>query len=637
MSHSRWRAAAKALTTALITASSAVLVAAAPAIPASALAQTPAAVTVPAAPAQATGTTGRGVSPAGEEVASDVSLRYGRSGSSWRTEISRPGSRYVKVHFSSLVLLPGDYVTVAGADGRERHTYFGDPTTGRNTGGSGHTTHGRAGFAALSVDGDTAVITLHATGAGPRDAARLARQGFGARVDRYYRGYTADEAAALAPQAFSVCGTDARRDVVCYRDSHPTEYARSRAVARQLLDGVGHCTAWRVGNTNRMLTNNHCMESAADLAASEFQFDYDCATCGGNNPGAGTKVGGGQFLKTSGLNALDYTLFTVSDFAAVQQFGTLYLDPRPPVAGERIYIPGHGDTRPKRLSLFEETQGGATCKIDVVSSGVNTGYRCDTSGGNSGSPVLAASSHRVIALHHLGGCPNWGTRITEVYNEISSMIDNTPPTGGDDFSVGVSPSGGTVPAGGGSATATVSTTVTGGNAQQVNFSATGLPAGATASFAPPSTQSGGSSTLTLTTTAQTPAGAHQITVVAAGSAVTRNTVFTLTVGTTGGGCAGFETTKTGTLASGASGYQPDGGYFQTTVSGAHQACLDGPDGTDYDLYLQRWNGSSWATVAQSAGSGPDEQLSHTGAAGYYRYRVHAYSGSGGYTLGYNAP
>ncbi|MEU7004419.1 serine protease [Nonomuraea sp. NPDC046570] len=575
------------------------------------------------------------VTPAGEQQAADLTLRYGAAGRQWSTEIRRPGSSYVKVHFAALKLAPGDYVTVAAPDRREIHTYYGDPTLGANTRGSGHTIHGTQGFAALSIDGDTAVITLHATG--PRSASRLTRQGYGAVIDRYYRGFTSDEAAARTPRGFSVCGTDARRDVVCYRDSHPTEYARGNAVARQLLDGLGHCTAWRVGNTNRMLTNNHCMENAADLAASEFQFDYQCATCGGNNPGAGTKVSGAQFLKTSALAALDYTLFSVNNFAAIQQYGTLYLDPRPPVAGERIYIPGHGDTLPKRLSLFEDTQGGATCKIDVVSSGVNTGYRCDTSGGNSGSPVLAASSHKVIALHHLGGCPNWGTRITEVYNEISSMIDNNPPTGGDDFVLAPSPGSATVEPGQSTAS-TVSSTVTSGNTQQVTLTASGLPTGVTASFAPQVIQAGASSTLTLSTTAQTAAGTHTITISGTGASVTRTATFALTVG--GGppqGCSGFETTKTGSLTSGASQYQPDGQYYQTTTTGPHRACLDGPTGTDYDLYLQKWNGSSWAAVAQGATAGPDETLTYTGTAGYYRYRVHAYQGSGAYTLGYDAP
>jgi len=370
------------------------------------------------------------VSAAGEEKAGGATLRYAPTGRSWRVVLSEPGSTYIKVHFASLELAPGDRVTVADPTGREVHTYRGDPTRAAFPGDSPHTVHGKRGFAAMSVDGDTAVVTLHAATDRP-DAAELTRRGFGARIDTYYRGFSQAELAAANPAPLSVCGADARRDVVCYQANHPTEYARSGAVARQLLKGIGHCTAWRVGNTNRMLTNHHCMESAADLRASEFQFDYQCATCGGNNPRPGTKVSGAELIKSSPLSALDYALFSVNDFTSVQRFGTLYLDVREPVAGERIYIPGHGDTRPKRLSLHEERDGGAYCKIDVVSSGVNTGYRCDSSGGNSGSPVLAGSSHKVIALHHLGGCPNWGTRITLVHREIASLIDNrAAPTPG---------------------------------------------------------------------------------------------------------------------------------------------------------------------------------------------------------------
>nr|WP_232327978.1 serine protease [Kibdelosporangium sp. MJ126-NF4]CEL15590.1 Zinc metalloprotease [Kibdelosporangium sp. MJ126-NF4]CTQ98254.1 Zinc metalloprotease [Kibdelosporangium sp. MJ126-NF4] len=355
------------------------------------------------------------VTKAGTAVPVDLSLRYGQS---WRTEIRAPGSTYIKVHFASLNLVDGDYVTVAAPDRREVHTYYGQDSRG-----SDYTTHGGPGFAALSVDGDTAIVTLHATS--PRDGARLTRLGHGVRINQYFRGFDEAESATHNPGTLSVCGTDARRDVACYQTSHPTEYARANAVARQLLNGIGHCTAWRVGNTNRMLTNQHCMENAADLRASEFQFDYQCATCGGNNPRAGTKVSGLELIRISGLNQLDYALFSVNNFDRVQPYGTLYLDAREPVAGERVYIPGHGDIKPKRLSLYEDSQGGATCKIDTVSAGVNTGYRCDTSGGNSGSPVLAGSSHKVIALHHLGGCPNWGTRIKLVHDQIKNDIDNT--------------------------------------------------------------------------------------------------------------------------------------------------------------------------------------------------------------------
>ncbi len=82
-----------------------------------------------------------------------------------------------------------------------------------------------------------------------------------------------------------MCSTDARRDVVCYQSSHPTEYARGNAVARLLISGGGMCTTWRVGNTNRMLTNKHCFSTQAAVSGSEMQFNYQCAPAAARTPG----------------------------------------------------------------------------------------------------------------------------------------------------------------------------------------------------------------------------------------------------------------------------------------------------------------------------------------------------------------
>ena len=42
-------------------------------------------------------------------------------------------------------------------------------------------------------------------------------------------------------------------------------------------------------------------------------------------------------------------------------------------------------------------------------------------------------------------------------------------------------------------------------------------------------------------------------------------------------------------------------------------------------------------VAQGITANPDETVTYNGTAGYYRWRVHAYSGSGSYSLGYSNP
>ncbi|MGV9302886.1 MULTISPECIES: alpha-lytic protease prodomain-containing protein [unclassified Nonomuraea] len=115
----------------------------------------------------------------------------------------------------------------------------------------------------------------------------------------------------------------------------------------------------------------------------------------------------------------------------------------------------------------------------------------------------------------------------------------------------------------------------------------------------------------------------------------------LTLVTGGGnpptGCQNYREVFNGSLTSGQNQYQPNNSSYQSTVSGTHAGCLDGPSGVDFDLYLEKWNGSSWAQVAKSDSANPDESISYNGTAGYYRYRVHAYSGSGSYTLGLNRP
>jgi subtilisin family serine protease len=84
-------------------------------------------------------------------------------------------------------------------------------------------------------------------------------------------------------------------------------------------------------------------------------------------------------------------------------------------------------------------------------------------------------------------------------------------------------------------------------------------------------------------------------------------------------------------------YHPNGTYFYTGNSGTHRGCLDGPSGVDFDLYLWKWNGSSWSTVAQGITSAPDETVTYSGTAGYYVWRVESYSGSGSYNFSLTRP
>ncbi len=171
----------------------------------------------------------------------------------------------------------------------------------------------------------------------------------------------------------------------------------------------------------------------------------------------------------------------------------------------------------------------------------------------------------------------------------------TPP--GNDFSVSLSSSSGSVTAGN-SATATVSTAVAGGSAESVALSASGAPSGVTVSFSPSSVTSGGTSTLTASAGSSAAAGTYSITVTGTASSGSHSATYTLTVGSGGGstctaaqllGNPGFENgstitpwTQTSTL--GESPITSDSG--EAAHTGSWKAWFNGNGSKDTDTVSQ---------------------------------------------------
>jgi hypothetical protein len=138
------------------------------------------------------------------------------------------------------------------------------------------------------------------------------------------------------------------------------------------------------------------------------------------------------------------------------------------------------------------------------------------------------------------GTFNWATQIA------SFVFPSCTPRTDSDFSVAAFPLSG-VGATGGSVTSSVSTGRTAGTAMAITLSASGLPTGVSASFAPPTVIAGpgigSSSTLTLSVAPGTVPGVYPVTVNASGTgtALTHSTTFTLTVPGTTITNGGFET------------------------------------------------------------------------------------------------
>jgi subtilisin family serine protease len=109
----------------------------------------------------------------------------------------------------------------------------------------------------------------------------------------------------------------------------------------------------------------------------------------------------------------------------------------------------------------------------------------------------------------------------------------------------------------------------------------------------------------------------------------------------GGGtapCTGC-TLYTGSLSgTGAAQVQPNGNYYYSSVSGSHRGWLRGPtSGADFDLFLYKWNGSSWVIVARAESATSSEDITYSGTAGYYYWRILSYSGSGAYNFWMSRP
>ena len=320
-----------------------------------------------------------------------------------------PGAEYLKIHVGSLLVLPGDYLTVSNADGTEEHRITG------------------TGWA-MSVSGDTAKVRLHQSTVLSGTVGQLTTV-----IDKVARGFTEPERQTKAQESRdrkrgreeSVCGGNDQRDAVCYKSTDPTIYRKTKAVARLLIRGVELCTAFRVGTSNRLITNHHCVGNAEDAADTEVWFNYQCAECGGYDVFRPTKVWLDQVLATD--KTLDYTLFTVTSFDLVQKFGFLELDLRRPDKGEELYIPQHATGAPGTVAMTSDQDRAGVCAVsdnayDGYASDTDVGYYCDTEGGSSGSPVLSRNTNKVVALHHFGGCPNSGVRMELIYEHLKGLL-----------------------------------------------------------------------------------------------------------------------------------------------------------------------------------------------------------------------
>merc|ERR1719264_339041 len=174
-----------------------------------------------------------------------------------------------------------------------------------------------------------------------------------------------------------------------------------------LYMGCG-CTGWIVTRPTAtkgaiVLTAGHCGKNNPETFA--FGYQLRCGTTRGAPRSKTCK--GKQLAREAGLD--DYTVYELDKSCSYTKgISPFLLDIGEPPRGEGMYLMGHPNRRPKKISFQEVHDKGHHCELRgyFMRSGRSkrATYYCDTQGGNSGSPVISARTGYAFAIHSHGGC-----------------------------------------------------------------------------------------------------------------------------------------------------------------------------------------------------------------------------------------
>jgi hypothetical protein len=185
-------------------------------------------------------------------------------------------------------------------------------------------------------------------------------------------------------------------------------------------------------------------------------------------------------------------------------------------------------------------------KLDLV-----TGYGVNVLLGNGDGtfgniiPILpphsvGATPIPTVGDHYILAADFNGDKKTDIVVDVSSLsagvitLINKAAPATPDFLLTAKPFLPTIVAPGSSASSTISLAVVAGFSDSIALSCTGLPSGATCSFAPSTITGPGTSTLTITTNSSIPVGSYPVIVMATSAALSHSVGVNLTVATSPG-------------------------------------------------------------------------------------------------------
>ncbi|AKJ00337.1 trypsin-like peptidase [Archangium gephyra] len=205
-----------------------------------------------------------------------------------------------------------------------------------------------------------------------------------------------------------------------------TEAARANAVGYISIPQVGsRCTAWLVAD-DVVITNNHCVSRAAEARGARVSFNYidgvsstarlwyDCST----------------FVQT--WKNLDMTALRCAPLNGQlpgQVYGKLTLSSTDAASNASIYVVHQNCDYNTQSGCSPTKKYSPGSILNANYSSTDASYNADTLGGSSGSPVLSATSHEVVALHHYGfggdslgrGTHNSGVRASLIKSALAGI------------------------------------------------------------------------------------------------------------------------------------------------------------------------------------------------------------------------
>ncbi|MGI9517473.1 MAG: hypothetical protein ACR2NP_10525, partial [Pirellulaceae bacterium] len=176
----------------------------------------------------------------------------------------------------------------------------------------------------------------------------------------------------------------------------------------------GGCTAWLFNDrTNCLLTAGHCASSTDVI---EFNVPLSSSSGSYNHPGPEHQypvdpdsmqfVNGGVGNDWCYFGCFENSNTGLTAFEAQGSSFQLVL-PQPVGGGDTIRITGYGTTSAPVNPMWNGAQKTHTGPHSIF-TGSELGYRTDTTGGNSGSPVIYDNDGTAIGIHTHGGCSSGG-------------------------------------------------------------------------------------------------------------------------------------------------------------------------------------------------------------------------------------